>query len=126
MISFKNNECFQCEFFHYLSYDNRCLELSSNSNLQIRGCNDYRRNDECYVCNRNNYRKSRLCRPIKENIKDCTVYESQNKCNICDLKLPSLDRKTCEVVGAPETFPHCLFFNNPLTCEKCKPGFKKN
>ena len=80
--------------------------------------------DECYVCNWNTHLYNGLCQYNKKEIKDCTVYETEWTCKICDMKIPSYDKTYCDVLVDYDQ--NCRLFSYPLTCNKCKPGYKLN
>lgn len=43
---------------------------------------------------------------------------------MCDFMLPSYNRTHCNPL--PDEEDHCLLYNHPLSCEKCKPGYELN
>lgn len=48
-----------------------------------------------------------------------------DKCEICDLKLPSYNQTYC-VPPNKDSFDKCLFMRHPLSCETCLPGYTKD
>lgn len=39
------------------------------------------------------------------------------------MRLPSYNNTYCEPVD-DKSFENCLYFTHPISCTKCKPGFK--
>ena len=45
------------------------------------------------------------------------------RCKTCNFQLPYYDNLYCY---DPPKINNCMFYNHPLSCNSCKPGYEKN
>ena len=125
LISFEPDTCHHCEYSYFLTGEFKCMQIDRHSSLAIKSCNHYAQADTCRVCDMNTYARNGVCRPVFQKTRHCTLYDSSKTCEMCDLMLTSNDGTSCHRVPEDE-FDHCLLFRHPLTCKKCKSGFRMN
>lgn len=122
LLSYSAGHCSICRYGYYLTTEFKCAEVPRRTKISIQSCNNYQTIEQCLVCDFYTYERNGQCRPIMKQIPDCAVYRNPTQCQICNMKLPSYDRRACEEVP-PTVYQNCLFFRHPLKCTKCKPGY---
>lgn len=123
LLSYGSNRCNICRYGYYLTTEFKCAAVPRRTKISIQSCNNYLTIEECLACDFYTYQRNGQCRPIMKQITDCTIYRNPTQCEVCNMKLPSFDRRQCEDVP-PARYEHCLFFRHPLKCTKCKPGYE--
>jgi hypothetical protein len=127
LLSYEPIMCRLCDYGYFLDGSFQCAKVPINTFAAIPGCNHYLTLDRCLVCDMNHYLRNQRCRPTTAKmIPDCTINADETRCNSCNLQLPLEGGHKCTFVPGKVANKNCMFFRSPLSCNACKPGFKKD